>query len=152
MKVIKGVSVKAGEVVAGVGRPALVEPEVPVLGDWWWHSCVPKLPEETTMAEFRSMMEAKGLLVLRQDMGDDPDVKWDSDLDLKDWTPTAPSGFFMLVLGDDEDGPFVIWGKNKDEDRYCAHCHDIFHPLLRKESPELCWDCVTGVNLYQGAA
>lgn len=156
MKVIKGVSVKAGEVACGVGRPAPIQPEEVKLGDWWWHSCVPTLPEETTMDEFRNMMQAKGLMVIRQDMADDPKVAWEDELCLDDWNPHNPFkpevGAFILVLGDDEDGPFAIWGINENGHRYCERCRDIYSPLTRKFHPEVCWDCVTAVALEEEQA
>lgn len=156
MKVIKGVMVRPGEVVCGVGRPAPIEPEVPVLGDWWWHSCVPNLPEETTMEEFKAMMKLKGLVVIRQDMADDPKVDPNClELHIEDWVPTCPFvegvGGFLLVLGDDEDGPFAIWGmSDAGGQRYCERCKDIYSPLTRTHLPHLCWDCVTIPDLYKG--
>ena len=126
-----------------------IKPEEPKLGGWWWHSCVPTLPEETTMTEFRAMMGEIGLKVLRMDMADDPKVDYNDELCLDGWNPTNPfvaeAGAFLLVLGEDEDGPFSIWGLNDDGHRYCERCGDIYSPLTRTYHPEVCWDCVSVV-------
>lgn len=113
-KVIAGVAVRPSEVVCGVKGYEPIHPVEPTLGEVWYHPALPELKEEQTWAEFEAMMMgAFGLTVLRRCMEDDPGVPWEDELRLDLWEPVSPfvdDAAFLLVLSEDEDGPFAIWG------------------------------------------
>ncbi len=108
----KQVIVNAGAVMA----PIPVSPETPTIGEYWCHSITKGLPEMGWEAFVALMSEQHGLTVLYRSMQDDPDVMEGVDLELESWNPKNPFASdkaFMLVLGEDEDGPFAVWGLPK---------------------------------------
>lgn len=114
-QVIAGVTLAQGEVVCGVRAPAYdpISPEEPTIGTIWYHSAVAKLPEMTWDAFQAKMMNQYGLTILYRSMQDDPDVEWEAELEIESWKPQNPFPSvkaFLLVLGEDEDGPFTVWG------------------------------------------
>lgn len=112
-QVIAGVAVAPGQVVCGVKGPSLITPEVPTIGAIWYHSAVAKMPEMTWDAFQARMMNQYGLTVLYRSMADDPEVDWEDELEIESWEPQNPfvsDKAFMLSLGEDEDGPFAVWG------------------------------------------
>ncbi|MGL4505855.1 MAG: hypothetical protein ACRCUF_08980 [Aeromonas sobria] len=114
--VIAGVAVAPGQVVCGVKGPSIIAPEVPTIGTIWYHSAVAMMPEMTWDAFQARMMNQYGLTVLYRSMQDDPEVEWEDELELSQWKPQNPfvsDKAFMLVLGEDEDGPFAVWGLPK---------------------------------------
>ncbi|APU00461.1 hypothetical protein [Aeromonas phage 3] len=110
-QVIAGVAVAPGEVARGVlGK---VMPETPVIGEHWCHSIIKDMPEMTWDTFQAIMMDKHGLTVLYRSMQDDPTVPDEDELELAMWEPQNPfisDKAFMLTLGEDEDGPFAVWG------------------------------------------
>ena len=115
-QVIAGVAVAPGQVVCGVMAPAKVQPEVPTIGEHWCHSICHDLPE-MTWEDFKGLMVSQyGLTILYRSMQADPDVDWEDELEIESWNPKSPFAgdeAFMLVLSEDEDGPFAVWGLPK---------------------------------------
>lgn len=114
-QVIAGVAVAPGQVVCGVKNPGFqtITPEVPTLGAIWYHSAIANMPEVSWDYFKTKMMNMYGLTVLYRSMFDDPDVADDVEIELEYWEPMNPFAddrAFMLVLGEDEDGPFAVWG------------------------------------------
>ncbi|APU01213.1 hypothetical protein [Aeromonas phage 32] len=111
--VIAGVAVAPGQVVCGVKGPSIITPEVPTFGEYWSHTAMNGLPEMTWDAFQARMMNQYGLTILYRSMQDDPEVDWEAELELSEWKPQNPfisDKAFLLVLGEDEDGPFAVWG------------------------------------------
>lgn len=154
-QVIKGVAVAPGQVVCGVqGRKAIV-PVEPAMGNVWYHPQLPELGEDMTWDDFRDLMlRDYGLTVLYRQMQDDPNVPWEDDLDIALWEPECPfisDDAFLLILGEDEDGPFATWALPVPAgSQVCGRCGDHFTLGERTERPDLCWDCVTGTTLIGG--
>ncbi|APU00797.1 hypothetical protein [Aeromonas phage Asp37] len=110
-QVIAGVAVAPGDVSRGVlGK---VMPETPVIGDHWCHSIIEGMPEMTWDNFQGIMMDKYGLTVLYRSMQDDPTLPDECDLEIELWAPQNPfvsDDAFLLSLGEDEDGPFAVWG------------------------------------------
>ncbi|AWH15370.1 hypothetical protein [Aeromonas phage 14AhydR10PP] len=114
-QVIAGVTIAQGEVSCGVKSPAYdpISPEVPTFGEYWSHTAMNGLPEMTWDAFQARMMNQYGLTILYRSMADDPEVDWEDELEIESWEPQNPfvsDRAFLLVLGEDEDGPFTVWG------------------------------------------
>lgn len=115
--IVAGVAVTTGQVVCGVKNPGFqtITPEVPTLGAIWYHSALRDLPEMCWDAFRTEMKVTYNMTVLYRSMRHDPDVGWgdELELDLEYWEPENPfvdDRSFLLVLAEDEDGPFAVWG------------------------------------------
>lgn len=110
--IVEGVAVAPGQVMCGVGYIGIT-PETPTMGTIWYHSAVANMPEMTWDAFQALMLNRFNLTVMYRSMCDDPDVDDDVELEIEHWEPKNPfvcDKAFLLVLGDDEDGPFAVWG------------------------------------------
>ncbi|MGL5526443.1 MAG: hypothetical protein ACRDCY_22185 [Aeromonas veronii] len=86
----------------------------------FYHPAIANLPE-MTWAEFVAWLNERGVDALYQSMMDDQflDDANIEELTCADWEPVPPvlgSGWFVLVIGEDEDGPFVVWARPLEQE------------------------------------